>query len=113
MNFLTFLVLWCLLILSTTKNFAQQAYHQTLSLNDLSAFRNPGKNWVIASGATADFTRPGDMKAVQGKGAVVNINSKQNNSHLVTKEEMGDLELELDFMMAKNSNSGVYLQGRY
>ncbi len=33
--------------------------------------------------------------------------------HLYTKEEFGDIELELDFMMAKNSNSGVYLQGRY
>ncbi|MGN6436616.1 MAG: 3-keto-disaccharide hydrolase [Agriterribacter sp.] len=95
------------------------AYTQTtasftsISLNDLSAFRDPGANWVIASDAAVDYTVRGDMKPVPGTGAVVNEMSEKNRSHLFTKEEWGDVELELDFMMANYSNSGVYLQGRY
>ncbi len=84
-----------------------------VSLTNLDAFADPPKNWIIAAGATADFTRPNDLKALKGTGAVVNDVSKNNRMHLYTKQEFGDLEVELDFMMAKNSNSGVYLQGRY
>ncbi|MBC7922006.1 MAG: hypothetical protein H7Z75_13065, partial [Ferruginibacter sp.] len=36
----------------------------TISLNDLRAFRDPGKNWIIASDASADYTVRGDMKPV-------------------------------------------------
>jgi len=85
----------------------------TIPLQDLDAFRDPGPNWTIASDAVADLTKDGDIKAIPGTAAVVNIMKPANNTHLVTKKEFGDLELELDFMMAKNSNSGVFLQGRY
>lgn len=94
--------------------FAQApASFTDISLKDLNAFRDPGANWVIASDATADYLVRGDMKAVPGSGAVVNDFSEKNRSHLFTKEEFGDVEIELDFMMANYSNSGVYLQGRY
>lgn len=84
-----------------------------VSLKNLDAFADPPKNWIISAGATADYTKPNDLKSIKGTGAVVNDFSNNNRMHLYTKEEFGDLELELDFMMAKNSNSGVYLQGRY
>jgi hypothetical protein len=84
-----------------------------LSLQNWDGFRDPGKNWNLASDAAADPEKAGDMKAIAGQGAVVDIMNPQDNSHLVTRAEFGDLQLELDFMMAKNSNSGVYLQGRY
>ncbi len=82
-------------------------------LNDLNPFKKAGKNWVVASSANSDFNKPGDLTPVKGTGAVLNINSPKNNSQLVTNREFGDLELDLDFMMVKGSNSGVYLQGRY
>lgn len=84
-----------------------------ISLDDLDAFKDPGDNWTIASGASVNYAKPGAMKAVKGKGIVVNISSKNAGSHLITNQAFGDLELELDFMMAKGANSGVYLQGRY
>ena len=84
-----------------------------VSLNNLDAFREPGNNWVIASDAVADYTKQHDIKVVKGEGVVVNNFSRNKQMHLYTKEELGDIELELDFMMAKNSNAGVYLQGRY
>jgi len=86
---------------------------KSLSLLDLNAFLDPPQNWIVASDANADFTKPQNIMAIKGTGAVVNAFSKNNRMHLYTKEEFGDLDLELDFMMAKNSNSGVYLQGRY
>jgi hypothetical protein len=85
----------------------------TIPLNNLDAFKEPGKNWIIAADATADLNKPQDIKAAKGEGVIVNNFSKNKWMHLVTKEEFGDIELDLDFMMAKNSNSGVYLQGRY
>jgi hypothetical protein len=97
--------------------FTYTAYSQdqftSISLNNLDAFREPGNNWVIAGDAVADYTKQHDIKAIKGEGAIVNNFSRNKQMHLYTKEEFGDLELELDFMMAKNSNAGVYLQGRY
>jgi len=46
-----------------------------------------------------------------GQGALVNGQGKTND--LVSREEWGDVELELDFMIPTRSNSGVKLQGLY
>ncbi len=86
---------------------------KNISLDNFDAFIDPPKNWIIAGDATADYTKVHDLQAVKGTGAVVDDFSKNNRMHLYTKENFGDVEVELDFMMAKNSNSGVYLQGRY
>lgn len=92
---------------------AQNVASVSINLNDLSAFSNPGSNWNIAADVSADLIKSGEMNMVKGNGVVVNILNKKDNKHLITKNEFGDLALELDFMMAKNANSGVYLQGRY
>jgi hypothetical protein len=42
------------------------------------------------------------------------LNGPQGRTaNLVTAEKFGDVELYLEFMLAKGSNSGVYLQGLY
>ena len=92
---------------------AQETGWTIIPLNNFDAFNAPGKNWTIGSNAVADYTKAGDMKALAGQGAAVNVIGEKDNSPLTTKQEFGDVELELDFMMAKSSNSGVYLQGRY
>ena len=113
MNFLKKTV--CLLFIGyPLLSFAQNSEEfKAIALHNLEAFRNPGKNWIIASDASADIAKPGNMLPVKGEGVVVNSLSETDRTHLVTKQEFGDLEVEVDFMMAKNSNSGVYLQGRY
>ncbi|MBX3257648.1 MAG: DUF1080 domain-containing protein [Chitinophagaceae bacterium] len=101
-------------IVLLTGSYAQEGTDfTTISLNNLDAFSVSGSNWAVASDAEADMEREGAMKPVAGSGALVNIISKKSKAHLVTKENFGDVELELDFMMAKGSNSGLYLQGRY
>ncbi|MDR3715966.1 MAG: DUF1080 domain-containing protein [Puia sp.] len=104
----------CTLAVSTLPVHAQTSPDgASIPLNDFSAFRESGPNWTIGSDALADIHREGFMKAIPGTGVAVDILGQKDNKHLITKDEFGDLELELDFMMAKNANSGVYLQGRY
>ncbi len=50
-----------------------------------------------------------------GEGKVlVNASSRGEKApYLMTKEEFGDVKIELEFMVPKNSNAGVYVMGRY
>ena len=93
---------------------AQNASYTPIPLNDLSAFKNPGTNWTVAADVWGDYTKQEDLEIIKkGTGAVLNTPTKDAHTHLVTNQEFGDVEIQLDFMMAKGSNSGVYLQGRY
>lgn len=84
------------------------------TLNDLSAFKDPGKSWSIAGGVSADLSKPNILNLSRGTGILVNLPDKKNHgADLFTKAEYGDIDVELDYMMALGSNSGIYLQGRY
>lgn len=86
----------------------------TLPLTDLTAFKNPGKTWQIVGDVSADLGKDNTLGAAKGTGILVNLPDKKNHGEdLYTTAEHGDVELELDYMMAKGSNSGVYLQGNY
>lgn len=86
---------------------------QPLPLNDLSAFQPTTSNWQIVGNAYADRNAPQMLEGIPGNGVLANISDAKNRGHLFTKMEHGDIELELDVMMAKESNSGIYFQGRY
>ncbi|RDV15449.1 DUF1080 domain-containing protein [Pontibacter diazotrophicus] len=104
------------LICSTGMSLAQSAAPQTLEipLTDMSAFQSAGKSWQIAGGVTARMDKDNVLNTVNGTGVLVNEPSRRNKgADLVTNFEHGDMDLELDYMMAKGSNSGIYLQGRY
>jgi hypothetical protein len=49
----------------------------------------------------------------EGKGVLLNINDNSKKDNIISILEHGDIELELDVMLPKGSNSGLYLQGRY
>ena len=49
----------------------------------------------------------------EGKPGATIINGNGRAGHLITDEKYGDIELYIEFMLAKGSNSGVYLQGLY
>lgn len=87
-----------------------------LQLNNIEDFKfsDPQHgNWSIAGEAYADRNRAGYIGFSAGSGILVNRPDSTNKADLLTGFEHGDIDLELDFMMAKNSNSGIYLQGRY
>ncbi len=86
----------------------------SLSLNDLSAFQAPPTNWQVAGDATADMKEHDLLKTSAGKGILVNLpNKKVAAGDLYSNLQHGDIDIELEYMMAKGSNSGIYLQGRY
>jgi hypothetical protein len=86
---------------------------QTIPLTDLRAFRPTGANWRIAGGATVDRTREHALAGEAGSGVLVNSPTDAAKGHLLTTFEHGDLDVALDVMLPKGSNSGVYLMGRY
>jgi len=67
-------------------------------------------------GAVRDVTlAPGDEKLLAvkpGTGAMVN-GPTGRTKHLFSKEEFGDVRAHIEFLVAKDSNSGVYFMGRY
>ncbi len=83
-----------------------------LSLENLAAFRDPVGDWTLAGTVTLKKDDPARLDWTAGTGVAVN-GPKGKTVHLVTKAEYGDVELHIEFMMAKGSNSGVYFQGRY
>ena len=87
---------------------------EVLPLNDLSYWRpTDQKNWQIAGATTADLLKAESMKALKGTGVLVNLPDEKNRANLLSAAEYGDVDVAFDFMMAKHSNSGFYLQGRY
>ncbi|MBO0931685.1 family 16 glycoside hydrolase [Fibrella aquatilis] len=87
-----------------------------LPLNDLSAFRQPvPANWKITADVNADLAKNNGLTTKPGTGVLVCQPTGQYGSqyNLLTTLEHGDADLELDFMVAKGANSGIYLQGRY
>lgn len=103
-------------ICSTGMALAQPAATQTgvIPLDNLSAFQSPGKSWQIAGDVRAELDETNQLDLTDGTGILVNEPRRRaKGSDLLTKAEYGDIDLELDYMMAAGSNSGVYLQGRY
>ena len=84
-----------------------------ISLESMREFRAVGPNWQVAGRVESDRDTRWSLDAAPGSGILVNIPEEDANDNLFTTWEHGDIELELDFMMPKGSNSGIYLQGRY
>ncbi|MDR8389920.1 DUF1080 domain-containing protein [Aliifodinibius sp. S!AR15-10] len=86
----------------------------TIVLDDWSHFKAPAGSWQTAGRVTASLDSDNTITVSNGDGILVN---NPQNAHggedLYTKLEHGDIDLSLDYLMPKASNSGIYLQGRY
>jgi hypothetical protein len=85
----------------------------SISLHDLAAFADASEGWRIVGGAMADRERDHRVATEPGTGTLVNLSAPGRGGDLRTAWEHGDIDIELDFMMPKGSNSGIYFQGRY
>jgi len=86
---------------------------QVTVFNDLKEFGEIPKTWKMVGGVNADWEHNDFLSTTRGTGILVNPPKPENGPHLISGFEHGDMELELDFMVPKGSNSGIYLQGRY
>ena len=86
----------------------------TVPLTDLSFFRSAGSTWKLASDVRGDIAQKAVLTTTPGTGVLVNLTDFNNpGQDLITNLQHGDADLELDYMMALGSNSGIYMQGRY
>ncbi len=92
----------------------------SLDLKDLSAFAPTGDNWSIVGDVSCVFTEEWNIAFEAGQGILLNTVEDQNKRdmpadgrHIVTAFEHGDIELMLEVLVPKRSNSGLYFQGRY
>lgn len=115
LNYLKFRTTALLWLFGTAMVSAQQLTDQpTITLTDLSAFKDPGKSWSVAGSVTANPKINNELKSSKGTDILINVSTKKiQGSDLFTNAVHGNMILELDYLMAKNSNSGIYLQGNY
>lgn len=83
----------------------------TLS-DDLKAWKEPTGDWFLASSVRIDPKNDRRLAAKPGKGLIVNGKSGRTHN-LVTRQEWGDVEVSLEFMIPNHSNSGVKLESVY
>jgi hypothetical protein len=83
-----------------------------LCADGLQAFKTPHDGWVQVGGVALDPKNPRKLLGSDGRGAWYN-GPKGSARNLFTKQKFGDLEISLEFMMSKGSNSGVKFHGHY
>jgi hypothetical protein len=105
------------LVLILCIGFSKMLYGQTViqpGLNDLTFFKKSSKTWQIVGSVQADLNKANTLYFTKGSGVLLNLpDKKQKGEDLYSIEDYGDVDLELEFLMASESNSGIYLQGRY
>jgi hypothetical protein len=79
---------------------------------DLAGWRKPTGTWTVAKGVSLDPADPAKFVIAPGQGIAVNCASG-HTVDLITQPEFGDMEAHIEFCVARHSNSGVYLMGRY
>lgn len=91
---------------------AQPPAWTDLFASGLDAFKSPTDGWQPCGTATLDPANPRRLAGAAGQGAWFNGPGGRARN-LFTKEKFGDLEISLEFMMAKGSNSGIKFHGHY
>jgi len=71
----------------------------------------PDRNQWKVGKAQLDEAKPAELLALPGGTDLVN--TKPHSTDIITEAEFGDCTVACDVMMAKGSNSGLYLMGRY
>lgn len=113
-NLKTWAIGACCLILSGFFPEAGLIAQQTAKLSSLSDFKPNTGTWHNAGSVSGDLDKPNLLNFSKGDGILVNQPTKKNNGQdLISLEEFGDIDLELEVMVAPKSNSGVYLMGQY
>ncbi len=101
----------------------EQGWHALLNGRDLSgwhemaAWRGDPKQlnqWLTTSSVQwSRLGSPTSLNAKREPGPVIMNGIPAHTNNLISDESFGDVELYVEFQIAKGSNSGVYLEGLY
>lgn len=84
----------------------------SLTGGDFSAWRSPTGQWEVVGEAFMNPTNEKLLSTKPGTGVIIN-GPIGKTSNLLSKDEFGDVKAHIEFMVSKDSNSGVYFMGRY
>ena len=102
----------CFLCLLQVEAFAAGNTTVLFDGKDMKGWRAPTGTWMAVRNVALDPANPEHF--VVAPGTSVLLNSATNHTEdLVTEAEFGDMEAHIEFCIARHSNSGVYLMGRY
>lgn len=79
---------------------------------DLSAWKEPLGAWSVVGAVAIDAANPKAFTTQPGQGVTLS-SAAGKSADIISKAEHGDAEIHVEFTVPKNSNSGVYVQGRY
>ena len=80
--------------------------------DDLKAFQSPTGKWYMAGGARLNPKFERRLVGEPGHGTLINGKIGVTDN-LLTRQQWGDVEVSLEFMIPRGSNSGVKLHGVY
>src|SRR5690554_2211936 len=92
---------------------AQEALSQ--SQLGLEAFRQPTNGWQQVADVSVPFAKPQTMTTRAGEGIFAFVPTRRvtQAGDLVTTAEHGNLELELDYLLAAGTKATIVLQDAY
>lgn len=105
------LVVWFLVNVAPAARADEPVWLPIMS-KDLTAFKAPHGDWRHVGDVTLDPKNPRKLLGKEGQGAWYN-GPKGRTNNLYTKRKYGALEISLEFMMSKGSNSGIKFHGHY
>jgi hypothetical protein len=91
---------------------ADDSWTDLLAGDKLDAFTGKTDGWKWAKSVTLNPANPKKLGFEPGSGILVN-SPKGTAPDLYTKEKYGDLEIHVEFLISKGSNSGVKFHGLY
>jgi len=97
--------------LSCSKQYTACRNKVELAGRDFSMWRSPA-GWQVVGDAMIDKTRPKMLKSKPGTGVLIN-GPVGKAKDLISKKELADQHIHVEFMISGGSNSGVYIQGQY
>jgi hypothetical protein len=83
-----------------------------IDLSALQAWKPPTGAWAVVGGVALDPKNPRYLVAKPGSGVIYNGPSGRT-TNLISKQAFGDVEVHVEFLVPKGSNSGVKLEGVY
>ncbi|QDU22573.1 3-keto-disaccharide hydrolase [Urbifossiella limnaea] len=78
------------------------------------AWKKVDPGWIVTDRVSLDPEKATKLKAEKAAGGTIWVNGDKGRiADLYTRASFGDCDVHVEFMVAKNSNSGVKLQGVY
>ncbi|GIX50285.1 MAG: hypothetical protein KatS3mg132_479 [Limisphaera sp.] len=88
------------------------SWRELFNGRDFTGWRAPTGEWQVVGDVELDPADPRRLRPREGSGVAWN-GPNGRTVHLVSVEEFGDAEIHVEFCLARRSNSGVYVMGRY